>query len=301
MSGKESALFVPSGTMGNLISCMVHCNERGSEMILGMDSHIFYFEQGGASHIGGIHPRSLPNKDDGTIDIELIAQSIRSDDVHFPRTKLICLETTHNRCGGAIISASYINQVASLAKANGLKLHIDGARIFHSVVELGISLKEYIANVDSVSICLSKGLASPIGSVICGSSEFIKKARRLRKALGGGMRQIGVICAAGIVSLKKMVNQLPEDHARAKSLAAKLSSIPGLKVVNKVQTNILFVEFDHPIAKEVSAYLKEKSILVNASTVTRMRFVTHYMITDEHVDCVVELLKNYLQSNTGTK
>ena len=239
--GKEAALFVASGTMANLVSLLTHCG-RGSEILLGDQSHMFFYEQGGAAALGGIHPRCLGNKPNGTMSLNDMEAAIRSDDVHFPRTKLIVLENTHNRCNGSPLDVDYIQSVAELACRYGLKLHVDGARLFNAAVALGVGAKDLVAETDSVSICLSKGLAAPVGSVVAGNTDFISEARRNRKIVGGGMRQAGILAAAGIVALNEMVDRLADDHENARKLAEGLSNIEGLFVdLDLVSTNIVYV------------------------------------------------------------
>ena len=302
LSGKADALFVPSGTMANLIACLVHCEVRGSEMIVGDKSHVHLYEQGGSAQIGGVHARVAKNKEDGTIDMKEIEELIRSDDVHFPVTKLVCLETTQNKCGGRVLTKEYIDQVGVLVQKRGLKLHIDGARIMNACVALGIELKDYVAAADSVSICLSKGLAAPIGSLLVGSLEFIAKARRLRKCLGGGMRQAGVIAAPGYIALTKMVDRLVEDHVRAKNLARGLANIKGLSInVENVQTNIVVFALDQSIlgmqwtAQEFVAIMKTHNILCSVFGPELVRFCTHYQISDEDIARILETISLVLQ------
>ena len=238
--GKPAALLVASGTMGNLVAQLAHCG-RGDETILGDQSHVFYYEQGGASALGGIHPRTLTNAPDGTIPLEKIEAAIRPDDVHFPRSRLIILENTHNRCQGTPLSPQYMTAIGELASSHNLKLHIDGARIFNAGAALGVDAARLVAAGDSVTFCLSKGLAAPVGSMLCGDEAFIERARRVRKSLGGGMRQAGVIAAAGLVALSEMVDRLAEDHANARELALGLAHIPGLHIdPDAVATNIVY-------------------------------------------------------------
>ena len=218
LSGKESALLVPSGTMGNLISFLVHC-PRGTEAILGDQSHTFTYEAGGISAFGGIHYNQLKNEEDGSIKIDSIKNAIRIDNIHFPRTSLISLENTHNKCYGNPLSKNYMDMVSNLAKENNIKLHVDGARIFNATVALNTTLSDLVQNIDSITFCLSKGLACPIGSIVCGSEDFIYEARRMRKALGGGMRQAGIIASAGLVALENIVTQTQDDHINAKKLS----------------------------------------------------------------------------------
>ena len=213
--GKEAALFVASGTMGNLVSLLTHC-ARGEEIILGSFAHTFYFEQGGSAAVGGIHPRTLPNQPDGTLTVSDIEGAVRPDNVHFPRTRLIVLENTHNLCGGHPLDIDYMRAVGDIARRHSLKIHVDGARFFNAAVALDVPAAKLAADADSVSFCLSKGLAAPVGSVVCGNHDFIAEARRARKILGGGMRQAGVLAAAGIVALNEMVDRLADDHANAR-------------------------------------------------------------------------------------
>ncbi|KHG00004.1 ltaA [Gossypium arboreum] len=266
--GKEAGLFVASGTMGNLISVLVHCDIRGSEVILGDNCHIHIYENGGISTIGGVHPRPVKNNDDGTMDIGLIEAAIRDPrgEIVYPTTRLICLENSHANTGGRCLSAEYTDKVGELAKKHGLKLHIDGARIFNASVALGVPVNRLVQAADSVSVCLSKGLGAPVGSVIVGSKSFISKARRLRKTLGGGMRQLGFICAAAFVALKENVAKLEGDHKKAKVLAEGLNQIKGLRVnVAAVETNIIFfdiVEGSKITAEKLYKKLEEHGVLV---------------------------------------
>ena len=210
--GKQAALFVVSGTMGNLVAMLTHCG-RGDEIILGTLSHTFLYEAGGSASLGGIHHYALPNQADGTLDLAAIEGAIRPENVHAPRTRLICLENTHNRCGGAVLPLEYCDAVGALAQKHGLAVHLDGARLFNAAVALGVEVRELVRSVDSVSFCLSKGLSAPVGAMLCGEAGFIAEARRWRKAVGGGMRQCGILAAAGIVALEEMVDRLAEDHA----------------------------------------------------------------------------------------
>ncbi len=296
LAGKEAALLVPSGTMGNLISFLVHC-QRGTEAILGNKSHTFIYEAGGISAMGGIHSHQLQNSEDGIIDLDLIKNAIRKDNVHFPITSLISLENTHNMCYGSPVTKDYIDEVATIAKNNNLKLHIDGARIFNATVALNLKLKKLIEHVDSVTFCLSKGLACPIGSVICGSKEFINQARRMRKVLGGGMRQAGIIAAAGLVAFKKMDKQISLDHNNAKKLANGIDTINGLSINgDRVKTNILYFELK---SKNISSqiFLNEmakKGVLFFEVSPNRYRLVTHYGITDLDIIYVLEAFQKVL-------
>jgi len=287
--GKEAALLVASGTMANLVCQLVHCG-RGDEMILGDKSHVFYYEQGGSAAIGGIHSRTVPNQSDGTLLPADILSAIRPDDIHFPRTRLIVLENTHNLCSGSPLTSDYLTQVAAISAENGLNLHVDGARIFNAAVALGVSPAELAAPADSISFCLSKGLSAPVGSMVCGSTEFIARARRMRKVLGGGMRQAGIIAAAGIVALEQMVERLAEDHENARRLASALDGIKGLSRMDpeSVRTNILYLEVDSDFsAPEVAHKLEKEGVRVLAKGTRHLRAVTHYGITAKDVDMAV--------------
>ena len=291
--GKEAALLVASGTMGNLVCQMAHCG-RGDEMILGDKSHIFYYEQGGSAAIGGIHPRIVPNQPDGTLLPEDVLSAIRIDNIHFPVTRLIVLENTHNLCNGSPLTLSYLKQVGEIAHGNGLKLHVDGARIFNAAIALGVSPADLSAPADSISFCLSKGLAAPVGSLVCGSEAFIAKARRIRKVLGGGMRQAGIIAAAGIVALEQMVERLSEDHDNARHLAEGLADLEGLSLgdLEQVKTNIIYIDLtlDLP-ASEAAQKLEKAGVRVNPVGPHRLRAVTHHGITAEDVDTAVAVFR----------
>ncbi len=296
--GKEAALLVASGTMGNLVCTLTHCR-RGEEVILGDRSHTFLYEAGGMSTLGGIHPHTLSNQPDGTMRLEDIEGAIRGNNVHFPRTRLICLENTHNRCYGSALRSEYIDSVSALAKEHGLSIHLDGARIFNAAVALGIDVKELTANVDSLSFCLSKGLSAPVGSVVCGSSEFIAEARRARKVLGGGMRQTGVIAAAGITALEEMVDRLAEDHENARRLAEGIARIGGLSIEPaKVQTNIIYFELDEErmTPTELVTELNKTGVKLLAVGPRRLRAVTHYGISAEDIDLTVKALGEVMKA-----
>ncbi len=240
LTGKEAGLFVPSGTMGNLVSLLSHC-PRGGEMILGDQSHIFLNEVGGASALGGIHPRIVANQSDGTIDLMELEQAIRPEDLHYPPTSLIALENTHNYCQGTPLTPEYSQRVGTLARKYGLALHLDGARLFNAAIALKVPAEELTAPFDSVMFCLSKGLSAPVGSLVCGSGEFIKRARKYRKMVGGGMRQVGVLASAGFVALETMVERLAEDHSNAQAFALGISRIPEIEIDPKsIKTNIVF-------------------------------------------------------------
>jgi threonine aldolase len=290
--GKEAALFVASGTMANLVSQLTHCG-RGDEIILGDQSHMFFYEQGGSATLGGISSRSLENQPDGTMALADIEAAIHPDDIHFPRTKLIVLENTHNRCNGSPLDIGYIHNVAELARGYRLKLHVDGARLFNAAIAMGVEAKDLVAEADSVSICLSKGLAAPVGSVVSGTRDFITKARRNRKVVGGGMRQAGILAAAGVVALTEMVDRLAEDHNNAKRLAKGLASVKSLSIdPDRVSTNIVYVDV---IQKNMTApILAEKlyslGIRLLATGPKRLRAVTHYHVTSSDISLVLDIV-----------
>ena len=296
MMGKEAGLLVPSGTMGNLLSILAHC-ERGTELVLGDKSHTFMYEAGGISAFGGVHSRQLNNNDDGTIDLDNIKLAIRVDNVHFPKTAAIALENTHNMCFGFPLSAEYIHSVSIIAKANGLKLHIDGARIFNAAVSLGGDVKELVKDADSVTFCMSKGLSAPVGSLVGGNEEFIYKARRIRKALGGGMRQAGIIAAAGIVALENTTSQIKLDHKNAKRLAEGISQIKGLTIdMKRVQTNIIYFGLNSSklTGSLLVTKMENKGLNFFETSPNRFRMVTHYGITKDSVKKTLQLLKGVL-------
>jgi threonine aldolase len=291
MVGKEAGLFVPSGTMGNLAAVLAHCN-RGDEAILGNLSHTFLYEAGGIAALGGVHPCQIPNQPDGTLAVENILQAIRPDDQHQPITRLVILENTHNRCGGVALTREYTEAAGRLVREHGLRLHLDGARIFNAAAALETEAAELASPADSVTFCLSKGLCAPVGSVLCGTSEFIQRARRIRKQLGGGMRQAGVLASAGIVALEEMVTRLPQDHERARRLARGLATIPGLVLdPGTPRTNMVFLALrdDLPFdAKRARDQLKELGVLVGVVGARRFRLVTHFWIDDQAVDRAIQ-------------
>ena len=296
LSGKDAALLVPSGTMANLISFLVHC-PRGTEALLGDKSHTFIYEAGGISAFGGIHSHQLKNNPDGLINLGDIKEAIREDNVHFPQTSLISLENTHNKCFGAPISREYIQDVIHIAHENNLKTHIDGARIFNATVALNITLSELVKDIDSITFCLSKGLSCPVGSVICGSKDFIYHARRVRKALGGGMRQAGIIAAAGLTALKNAEDQIKKDHKNAKLLAEGLSSIDNIFIeIDYVKTNIVYFKLcsDNIGSKEFLKVMENSGVLFFESLSNQYRLVTHYGITETDIYDAVEIFKKHL-------
>lgn len=295
--GKEAALFVPSGTMANLTAVLTHC-ARGDEIIVGDSAHIFLLEAGGAAALGGVQPRTIPNEDDGTLDLAAIEAAVRADDVHHPRTRLICLENTHNRKGGEPLSGAYTAAVSEIATRRGLKLHLDGARIFNASVALGEDVRRLTAPADSVSFCLSKGLGAPVGSLLCGSGAFIRGARRIRKQLGGGMRQAGVIAAAGIVALTTMVDRLADDHRRARRLASSLAALPGIVLeAERPASNMIFFQLHESAgldAAQLEDGLRARDVLIHPVGHRRVRLVLHHDIDDEDLERALEAFSEAL-------
>lgn len=297
MFGMEAGLFVTSGTQGNLIALLTHA-PRGSEVIVGDKAHIVLYEQAGMSALGGIMPHTLPVQEDGTLLLNDIEQAIRGDNEHFPRTKLIAIENTQGTVGAVPLSPEYTKQVAELAHKHNLKLHIDGARIFNAATAYNVSPADIIAGADSVTLCLSKGLGAPVGSILLGSKSFIKEAHRARKVLGGGMRQAGILAAAGLIAIHKMSRRLHEDHANAVYLAESLREVTGVKVMSQ-NTNFVFFWLEETAKlkpAEFCARMKEYNILLSPypGYERKFRAVLHYWITHERVDEVVAVMKKVL-------
>lgn len=292
MMGKEAGLFVPSGTMGNLAAILAHCG-RGDEVILGNKAHTFLYEAGGISALGGVHPCQIENHPDGTLPIEEIEGAIRGENIHFPKTRLISLENTQNRCGGVVLPLEYHRRVYELARSRGIMVHLDGARIFNAAVALGIPARKLADASDSITFCLSKGLCAPVGSVLCGASDFVDHARRVRKQLGGGMRQGGILAAAGIVALETMIERLADDHRRAKTLAEGLSRIPALTLdMGMPQTNMVFLKMNgasgQPSGAEIVAQLRKRDVLISIMPgAASFRLVTHHGIDDAAVEQII--------------
>lgn len=295
---KEAGLFVPSGTMANLIAVLTHCN-RGDEVILGDKSHIFYYEAGGISAYGGIHSFQLHNNDDGTINLDDIKKSIRAiGNDHFPKTKLICLENTHNACYGAPIDTDYFNQVRKIANKHNLSIHLDGARIFNAAIALNKSVDILTRDCDTISCCLSKGLSAPVGSVLLGNKGFILKAKQIRKALGGGMRQAGLIASAGIFSLDNMVDRISNDHENAKILAYELDKINNIEInLDFVYTNIIFIYNRHGKIsnKKLLNELEKNNIKIDYKGNSKFRLVTHSGFKKDDINSVVTVFKEILK------
>ena len=295
--GTEAAMLVASGTMANLVSTLTHCG-RGTEAILGDMSHIFLNEAGGMAALGGINPHTIPNQPDGTLKLEDIESAVRGENVHYPRTRLVCLENTHNRCDGAVLTPEYIRSVSDICKRHGLRLHLDGARIFNAAVALKKDVKEFTKHVDSVSFCLSKGLSCPIGSVVCGTREYVKEARRTRKIVGGGMRQTGILAACGIVALEKMIDRLADDHANARRLAQGIAQIPGLSIdPSTVHTNILYfdIKTDRFKPADLVSKMHEQGVQFLLTGPRRYRMVTHYGIEAGDIDLALKALRSVME------
>ena len=283
---KEAAIYCPSGTQSNLVGLLSHCG-RGDEYIVGSAAHTYLYEGGGAAVLGSIQPQPLPLKEDATMDLELLEASIKPKDVHFARTRLICLENTH---GGQALPSGYTQAVKSIADKYGLAMHLDGARLFNAVVDTQLSAAELAADFDSISICLSKGLGAPVGSLLVASKAIIDEARHWRKMLGGGMRQAGIIAAAGLYALQNNVERLSEDHQRAQQLADSLMNIDGIVVHRgKAHTNMLYVDVDTERKKQLNVLAKKRGILLPEGN--SMRLVCHLDINDEDIKSIINLFK----------
>jgi threonine aldolase len=285
--GKESGLLMASGTMSNLVAILAHC-QRGDEIIMGDQAHIFWNESGGASGLAGVQIRLVPNGPQGEIDPDELAGAIRPrGNIHSPPTTLVCLENTHNRCSGGVLTPQDTKRVAEVAHAAGARVHLDGARLFNASVALEVPARELVREVDDVSFCLSKTLSCPVGSVLCGSRDFIDEALRWRKMVGGGMRQAGVLAAAGLVALDSMVDRLAEDHANARKLAQGLANIDGLSVdPDRIQTNIVIFDIDESVgtASDLIAALGREDVLVSSPGKHSIRMVTHRHIVGADID-----------------
>jgi len=283
--GKEAALFTTSGTQSNLVAVLTHTN-HGDEIIVGDEAHMLWYEVGGAAALGGVTLRTVPNDSCGCLNPDDIDRTIRGEDIHYPRTTLLCLENTHNRCGGTVLTRDYTDEVCNLAHARGLKIYLDGARIFNAAVALGIPASSLTQNVDSVGLCLSKGLSAPVGSLLCGSKDFVEQARKFRKMLGGGMRQAGVIAAAGIVALETMIDRLAEDHANARRLARGLAGIEGITLAqDDISTNIVMFHLSPELSVvEFVEGLDRAGVKIGLRDGHPFRAVTHCMISSTDID-----------------
>ena len=288
MLGKDASLFVSSGTQSNLLALLSHC-ERGDEYIVGQQAHAYRFEGGGAAVLGSIQPQPLELQEDGSLDLAQVAEAIKPNDFHFARTRLLCLENTQ---GGKVLPLAYLKQAAAFAKAHQLALHLDGARAFNAAVKLQVPITEISQHFDSVSVCLSKGLGAPVGSVLCGAQKLIEKARRWRKVLGGGMRQAGILAAAGIVSLEQQTQRLAEDHEHAQLLGEGLREIQELHMDPKlIQTNMVFITPLQNDAEALTRHLKGQGILISCGKTIRL--VTHHDVTRAGILKTIEAIKQF--------
>lgn len=288
MLGMEAAVFVCSGTQSNLIALLSHC-QRGDEYIVGQQAHTYKYEGGGAAVLGGIQPQPLEFRADGTLDLQQVAAAIKPDDNHFARTRLLCLENTQ---GGKVLPLAYLQHARQFVDEHKLALHLDGARIFNAAVKLGVPVTAISHHFDTVSLCLSKGLGAPVGSVLCGRRDLIARARRWRKVVGGGMRQVGILAAAGVVALKQHVERLAEDHANARRLAEGLAGIPALGIdPSSVQTNMVFCNVADGDRDPLQAHLKTNGILIG--TGNPLRLVTHLDISTRDVDKAIAAFGDY--------
>jgi len=293
--GKEKALFVTSGTQANVVSLLAH-TERGDEVIMEAQSHTYLYEVGAMAALGGLMAHPVPGNK-GVLYPEDVKKAIRGDDIHFPKTRLVCLENTHNNAGGIVVTPEQIKAVADVVKPQNIKMHLDGARVFNAAVALKTDVKTITKEFDSVMFCLSKGLSAPVGSMVCGSEEFIMKARKVRKMLGGGMRQVGILAACGIAAIEKMVDRLKDDHANAQKLAKGLSELKGISIdLDTVQTNIII--FD--VAKLGGSHkfieiLEKKGVKCLARDETHVRMVTHRMVSSEDIDTALERIKEVVK------
>ena len=287
--GKEKGLFVPSGTMGNCLAVLAH-TQRGDEVILEAESHIYFYEAGGMSALGGVQPRLVKGQR-GILDPADVEKVLRPADMHFPPTRLLCLENTHNRGGGAVTPLDTLERLKALAEREGLTVHMDGARIFNAAVSLGVPVQDIARHADSVMFCLSKGLAAPVGSMVVGSAKWMPAARRYRKMLGGAMRQAGIVAAAGLVALDSMVDRLAEDHENAAFLARELSRLDGVRIdVEAVETNIIFADVSPSgkTAADVASGLRECGVLCNAAVEGRLRLVTHKDVNRKDMETAIQ-------------
>ncbi len=285
MMGKEAAVFTTSGTQSNLAAVLTH-TKRGEEVIVGDQAHMLWYELGGTAALGGVILRTVPNDRAGRLSLDDIERKIRAKDIHYPETTLLCLENTHNRCGGGVLTPDYMGEVCNLAHRRGLKVHLDGARIFNAAVALGVPAAVLVQDVDSVAVCLSKGLSAPVGSLLCGSEDFVERARKFRKMLGGGMRQAGVVAAAGIVALETMVDRLAEDHTNARRLAQGLTGMEGITLAqDDIPTNIvMFYLRPESSAIEFKNGLDRAGVKIGFRDGGPFRAVTSRMVSSSDID-----------------
>ena len=293
--GFEAALFTCSGTQANLISLMTHCS-RGDEYIVGQQAHTYKYEGGGGAVLGSIQPQPLDFDSDGTLDLKKVEKAIKPDDFHFAKTRLFCLENTHS---GKVLPISYLQSAADFARQKNLALHLDGARIFNASVKLGVHVSQLTKYFDTVSACLSKGLGAPVGSIVCGSRDFIQKARRWRKVAGGGMRQAGILAAAGLYALEYHVDRLAQDHDNAQLLANGLSKYEELRVEREnVQTNMVFVDVEEALCHDLAAFLQAQGILI--SPAKHLRLVTHLDIATRDLKRVFAAISSFFKQRSKT-
>ena len=288
--GKEAALFLPSGTMSNLVALLTH-TRPGEEIIVGAGAHIYYNEVGGLARIAGVMPRLIEDGD-GVFRAEEIARAFRSPNIHYPETRLICLENTHNRAGGTVTPVENMQEIYSLAREHGLSVHLDGARIFNAAVAAGCPVTGFTCCADSVSVCLSKGLSAPVGTLLAGTREFVAGARKARKLVGGGMRQAGVLAAAGIVALEKMVDRLAEDHLNARLLAEGLAVVPGIIIdTRRVQTNIVSFGLEGITDGEFLRRLRDRGVLAGSNAPQRIRMVANRMVSSGDIEAALKAVR----------
>lgn len=296
-TGKEAALFVASGTMGNLIAILVHCR-RGDEAVMGHLGHTFLHEAGGMSALGGVFPHVIQNQKNGTLSLDDIRNAYREEDVHHPESRLVIVENTQNACGGIPLAVDYMRGLRSVADELDLKVHLDGARIFNAAVALGVNTFDLTQDADSVMFCLSKGLCAPVGSMLCGSKDFIYQARRTRKQLGGGMRQAGVLAAAGLIGMEKMTQRLAEDHIRAADLAVGLEGIAGVELdMGLPHSNMVYLQLTQGSRKspaKIESELASEGILIGQSGPRNFRLVTHYWINDQDIMKTISAMKKII-------
>lgn len=295
MLGMEAGLLVSSGTMGNLVAVLAVC-ERGDEAIMGTAGHTFLHEAGGVSALGGVVIHTIPNQEDGSLDLHDIQTAMRDpNDYHEPISRMVIVENTQNACGGKALDADYMRSVGLQAKELGLHFHVDGARIFNAAVALRVPAAALLESADSITFCLSKGLCAPIGSVLCGDTQFIRRARRIRKILGGGMRQAGIIAAAGIIALDSMIERLEEDHLRACRLAEGLDNIRGIQLTKgSPNTNMVFFRLDPVLGIDnmrLIVEMKTRGVLINDTSEGEIRLVTHHDVDDLAIDRCLEALR----------
>ncbi len=292
LSGKQAALLFPSGTQSNLVGLMAHC-ERGDEYIVGQSAHTYRYEGGGAAVLGSIQPQPIENASDGSLPLEKISAAIKADDFHFARTRLLALENT---IGGKVLPQEYVHQATEFARSRGLATHLDGARLFNAAVASEVPLEQLCRPFDSISLCFSKGMGTPIGSALVGSRNFIERARRWRKVVGGGMRQAGIIAAACQYALDHHVDDLAFDHRRAARLATGLTALPGIQVTSQA-TNMVFAHVPDEHVRPLSTWLKEHDILIELLYATRL--VVHRDIDDADIDKVLEVMGAYFQQHAA--